>query len=73
MILNHYEKHLKVKIIPESLPYYSEKINDKIVVKWKSTTRNEESSDLFDTVLMAIGRSANTHSLNLERLGIKLN
>lgn len=46
--------------------------NDKIYVEWKSTVDDKIGNDEFDTVLMAIGRSANTKLLNLDSLGIKL-
>ncbi|CAD8124401.1 unnamed protein product [Paramecium sonneborni] len=73
MILEHYQKYLKVNIIPQSLPFHSEQKNDKILVKWQSTVSAQEGSGIFDTVLMAIGRQANTKLLNLDKLGVKVN
>jgi len=40
MILEHYQKYLRVNIVPESLPFHSELKDDKILVKWKSTVNS---------------------------------
>ncbi|CAK65577.1 unnamed protein product (macronuclear) [Paramecium tetraurelia] len=73
MILDHYQKYLRVNIVPESLPFHSEQKDDKILVKWRSTVNSQEDGGAFDTVLMAIGRQANTQMLNLDKVGIKVN
>ena len=52
-------------VIPKKL----EKVNDdKILV-----TFSDDSSDIYDTVLVAIGRSADTDSLGLKEIGIETN
>ena len=52
-------------VVPKKL----EKIDDdKILV-----TFSDESSDIYDTVLVAIGRSADTDSLGLKEIGIETN
>ena len=45
----------------------------KIKVTFKNHTTNEEESDIFNTVVVAIGRSPCTKGLGLEKLGVKLN
>lgn len=54
------------------VPSAIEKVaDDKLSVKWRNQ-KNEEFSDLFDTVLIAIGRRALTRELHLDKAGIKV-
>lgn len=58
-----------VKFRKEVVPKKLEKIDgDKIQV-----TFSDNSQDVYDTVLVAIGRSADTEKLGLENVGIKTN
>jgi len=55
-----------IKFKMEVLPTNLEKIGEKIKV-----TFSDGSEDIFDTVLVAIGRSGDTSSLGLENVGIE--
>lgn len=44
----------------------------KINVLYKTTTDNEEKTEEFDTVLLAIGRKPMTEDLNLDKAGVKI-
>lgn len=62
-----------VKFLHRSVPTRMDKQADgKIKVTWKSLENNAESSDLFDTVLMATGRRPLTLEVNADKVGIKL-
>jgi thioredoxin reductase (NADPH) len=50
--------------VPDSLEVLE---NGKRLVKWG------EHSEEFDTVMLAIGRTADTKDLNLEAVGVKVN
>jgi thioredoxin reductase (NADPH) len=54
-----------VKFRKEVVPKKLEKVGDRIQV-----TFSDDSQDIFDTVLVAIGRSADTEKLGLENVGI---
>ena len=46
-----------VKMLKESVPVKIEKLaNGKLHVTWETTTTEEQNSDVFDTILMAIGK-----------------
>lgn len=66
------EKH-GVKFIRESVPSHIEETEDgKRKVIWKDAKSNEKKGeDIYDTVMLAIGRSADTKNLGLENVGIK--
>lgn len=51
--------------VPESLEVLE---NGKRLVKWDGGKSEE-----FDTVLLAIGRTADTKNLNLEAVGVRVN
>ena len=57
------------KFIRESTPSKLEKEGEQIKVTWN--TKDGEKSDVFDTVLFAIGRYATTKELNLDAAGLK--
>jgi thioredoxin reductase (NADPH) len=56
------------KCTPEK---FSKNPNGTIRVEYQNEN-GEKLSDEFDTVLLAVGRKANTQNLNLEKIGIKL-
>lgn len=61
-------EHMKeegTKFLRPVVPTKIEKADDgRLVVTFKSRTDGAESQDVFDTVVAAIGTSANTHSLS---------
>jgi len=67
------EKH-NAKFIREAIPSDIVKQEDgKLKVTWISSLNKEKlGEDLFDTVLLAIGRSADTKSLGLDKVGVKV-
>lgn len=61
-----------VKFLLECKPQSVEKTDDgRYLVKYTSAD-GTESSDVYDTVLFAIGRKAKTEELNLDAAGVKL-
>lgn len=60
------------KIIRPAVPTKIEKdqTTGKLTVHWK-TDKGETGSDVFDTVLFAVGRKADTEKLGLEKAGVK--
>jgi len=71
-------EHHKVKFLKTTTPKKIEKLdNGKLKVTFISRGNGEdekesEGSDVFDTVLVAIGRNADTGKLNLENAGVKV-
>jgi len=70
-------EHHKVKFLRTTTPKKIEKLdNGKLkvtyVTKGEDEKEPEESSDVFDTVLVAIGRTADTKNLNLPSAGVKV-
>jgi len=72
-MLDYMQSDLKLKVVQTSLPYEIEKKeNGKLRVKWRDTRNSSNSGeDDFDTVLVAVGRKANTSMLNLDKVGVK--
>jgi len=69
MIGDHMKKHGKVQFREKVTPKKLEKVaEDKIEV-----TFSDDTKDVFDTVMVAIGRVADTEKLGLENVGIKTN
>jgi pyruvate/2-oxoglutarate dehydrogenase complex dihydrolipoamide dehydrogenase (E3) component len=68
------EKECKVKFIRGANPTRFEKTADgKVLAFWSSGAAGAaESSDVFDTVLLAIGRTAITDGTNCEAIGVQL-
>ena len=67
MVGDAMEKNLRTKFIHESVPQKLEKMeNGKIKVTWKG------GQDIFDTVLAAIGRDADTKGLGLNNAQVKV-
>ncbi len=57
------------QFLRETIPIQMEKAEDgKILVKYKKTTSSEILTEVYDTVLFAIGRQINSESLHLEGL-----
>lgn len=60
-----------VKFINTTIPTKIEKLdNGKLLVHYKNKTSNEEGKEEFDTVLVAIGRNADTDKLNCGAAGV---
>lgn len=73
MIYSDLEKHGKVRFIKEGAPMEMKKNSQgKINVVYKNE-KKEKVEEVFDTVLLAIGRKPKTNLLNLEKVGVKLN
>eukprot|EP00825_Cyclidium_porcatum_P022607 TRINITY_DN2487_c0_g2_i2.p1 TRINITY_DN2487_c0_g2~~TRINITY_DN2487_c0_g2_i2.p1 ORF type:complete len:411 (-),score=79.25 TRINITY_DN2487_c0_g2_i2:627-1859(-) len=73
-IASYVEQH-HVKFIRDATPYTIEKIeNDKRKVTWKSVDekKNEQlHHEEFDTVMLAIGRVADTKNIGLDKVGVQ--
>ncbi|XP_011183422.1 thioredoxin reductase 2, mitochondrial isoform X1 [Zeugodacus cucurbitae] len=62
-----------VKFLFTTLPNSIEKQNDsRLKVKWTNSNTGEEGSDVFDTVLFAIGRKGLVEDLNLGSAGVEV-
>eukprot|EP00897_Mesotaenium_endlicherianum_P007763 jgi/Mesen1/7014/ME000365S06155 len=46
--------------------------HDKVKVTYKNVETGEEAEDVYDTVVLAVGRTANTHTLALEKAGVEV-
>jgi len=71
-----YMEHAGVKFIQKHVPEKLEKLdNGQIKVYYKSSKGliAEQKSAVFDTVLVATGRKADTGGLNLDAAGVKVN
>lgn len=67
---NYMEEH-GTKFIRQSVPAKIEKLEDgRLRVTWTNRVDGSEHSDVFDTVLSATGRYADTASLNLDSAGV---
>ena len=63
----------KLKFIRDSTPTkISKSENGKIIVDYLNTKDNKSNNDEFDTVIFAVGRSANTTNLGLDKIGVKV-
>ncbi|XP_022907769.1 thioredoxin reductase 2, mitochondrial isoform X2 [Onthophagus taurus] len=61
-----------IKFLNKCLPTSVKKQdNGRLLISWKNN-QNEEFSDVFDTILFAIGRKALTQELLLDNAGVKL-
>lgn len=61
-----------VTFLMKCIPLSVEKKGDgKFLVSWTNTTDQSTHSDIFDTVLFAVGRKALTKELNVEVAGVK--
>ena len=64
--------HDGIKFLNKCSPKkFSKNENGKIIVEYQNE-KKETLTEEFDTVLLAVGRKANTSKLNLENVGIKL-
>ncbi|KAK2944336.1 thioredoxin reductase [Blattamonas nauphoetae] len=73
MIGAYMENH-GTKFIKEAVPTsFTKNSEGKIVVKYKKTDETAEHEEVFDTVLLAVGRTADTSGLKLDRAGVKVN
>ncbi|PSN50240.1 Thioredoxin reductase 1 [Blattella germanica] len=64
-------KNKGVKFYYHSEPRNVEKVDCRYKVTWENVKEGTTTSDIFDTVLFAIGRRALTKELELERAGVK--
>lgn len=66
-----YMEQTGTKFIREAIPSKITKLEDgKLEVSWQSG--GEEKKDIFDTVIAAVGREADTKKMNLEAVGVRL-
>nr|CAD7445317.1 unnamed protein product [Timema bartmani] len=64
-------QHRGVKFLFKCLPKSVEKQNDgKFLVHWADATSSEQNSDIFDTVLFAVGRRPLTPELKVNAAGL---
>jgi len=71
--IGEYMERHKVKFIREAIPVKIEKTaDDKRLVSWAAKETDKPiGTDTFDTVLLAVGRNADTKNLGLEKVGVK--
>jgi pyruvate/2-oxoglutarate dehydrogenase complex dihydrolipoamide dehydrogenase (E3) component len=56
---------------PQAVPTKIEKqVDGKLRAFWKNADTGEESSDVFDTIFVATGRTADTTTLALDKAGV---
>ena len=64
--------HDGIKFLNKCSPTkFTKNENDKIIVEYQNE-KKEILTEEFDTVLLAVGRKANTSNLNLENIGVQL-
>jgi len=60
-----------IKFIRTSVITSVEKqVDGRLLIKWKNTETNENGSDVYDTILFAVGRKGLTEDLKLENAGV---
>lgn len=70
LIVNHMES-LGTRFIYPAVPLRIEKVGDKTLqVFWRDSATGIESSEMFETVLFAVGREPLTNQLGLETVGV---
>lgn len=71
--VGQYMEKVGVKFIQESVPTKIEKLENGNKLVTYENKNGESFSEEFETVLFAIGRTANTAKLNLEAAGVRIN
>ncbi|OCT98318.1 thioredoxin reductase 2, mitochondrial [Xenopus laevis] len=72
LVADYMESH-GTKFLWKCTPSHVEKLkNGKLQVTWKNTQSGKEGVDIYDTVMWAVGRAAETQYLNLEKVGVKI-
>ena len=61
-----------IKFLDKCIPLSFNKDNDKIICDYKNNDTGENAKDVFDTVLLATGRTADCSKINISCTGIKL-
>jgi thioredoxin reductase (NADPH) len=70
--IGEYMEEHGLKFIKQSIPHKVVKNEDGTkTVFWKDAITGEEKSDVYKTIMWAIGRTADTHLLNLDTVGIQ--
>jgi len=70
MATDYMEQH-HVTFIRPAVPSNIQKMEDgRLKVFWKNADTGEQQNDVFDTVLVAVGRRADTDTLGLEHAGV---
>lgn len=63
-----------IGILKNTIPIeFKRKNTNQVEVLYKDINSNKEVTDIYDNVLLAIGRNAVTEGMNLEKIGVKLN
>jgi len=74
---DYMENYKQIKFIKDSVPIRITRVKDgkpgQFLVEYKNTTQNKVSQEIFNTIVLAIGREPCTKDLNLTKLGIKIN
>lgn len=74
---DYMENYKQIKFIRDSVPTRITKIKDgkpgQFLVEYRNTKQNKISHEIFNTIVLAIGREPCTKDLNLTKLGIKIN
>jgi thioredoxin reductase (NADPH) len=66
------KEHNPTKFIQGFVPISIEKVEDGLKVTWQDTKTSFTASDVFKTVLFAIGRTPDVAKLGLDEAGVKL-
>lgn len=61
-----------VKFVRPAVPTKVEKVDGKLKVHWVDPNTNQGNSELFDTVMVATGRRADTDNLGLDKAGVQV-
>jgi len=73
-LIGKYMENCGIKFIRPATPNKVEKLeNGKLRVEFKNHETGDISFDIYDTVLMAVGRKPETYKLSLDKCGVKLN
>jgi len=73
MIVEYIKRNTAIDVMPWNLPYHIEEQNGRFLTKFRNLKNSVEGHDEFDTILLAIGRTANTRNLNLKKVGVEIN
>ena len=71
--IGNFLRSREMKFIHDSVPTkFSKSETGRIMVEYNNSIDKTNNKDEFDTVVLAVGRTANTANLGLEALGVKL-
>lgn len=71
--IGNYMSNQGIRFIRESIPTkFTKTESGRILVEYESGSNTEKQTEEFDTVLLAIGRLADTKNIGLEQAGVKM-